>query len=110
MRIPVLNYINKAMIFSGNKEQSMGETIKEWIKHTGVEKKIEETRLLEKYEDIVGPLITKHTVSKRIERSILYIKLDSASLRHELSYARDQLKKQLNLSVGKDLIKDIVFT
>jgi len=41
---------------------------------------------------------------------VLYVKLDSASLRHELSYARDHLKKQLNKQAGEEVIVDIVFT
>ena len=96
-------------MFSGKKELKMGDAIKEWLEDSGLESKMDETRLLSEWENIVGAIINHHTVSKRIDKKILYVKLDSASLRHELSYARDHLKKQLNKVAGKELIKDIVF-
>ncbi len=96
-------------MFSGRKEQSLGAAIKEWIKESGMETKMDETRVLDEWDHIVGPIISKHTISKRIDKSVLYIKLDSASLRYELGYARDNLKKQLNSTAGKEVIKNIVF-
>ena len=96
-------------MFSGRKEQSLGAAIKEWLKESGMESKMDETKILEEWDQIVGPIISKHTTSKRIDKSVLYIRLDSASLRYELGYARDKLKTQLNNIAGKELIKNIVF-
>lgn len=96
-------------MFSGRKEQTIGAAIKEWLKQNDMESKMDETRLLNEWDKVVGPIISKHTISKRIEKSVLYIKLDSASLRYELGYARDKLRTQLNNSVNKDIIKTIVF-
>jgi len=97
-------------MFSGRKEQSLGAAIKEWLKENGMESKMDETKILEEWDQIVGPIISKHTTSKRIDKSVLYIRLDAASLRYELGYARDKLKKQLNNVVGKEVIKNIVFS
>ncbi|OYT14939.1 MAG: hypothetical protein B7C24_15700 [Bacteroidetes bacterium 4572_77] len=97
-------------MFSGNKEKKMSAAIKEWLNENNLDSKIEETRLMSEWENIVGSLINEHTVSKRIDKGVLYIKLDSASLRHELSYARDKLKNNLNKTVGKEVIINIVFT
>jgi len=97
-------------MFSGRKEQTIGAAIKEWLKANGMEEKWDETRLLEEWDQVVGPVISKHTTSKRIDKSVLYIRLDSASLRHELGYARDKLRKQLNNLAGREIIKTIVFS
>ena len=97
-------------MFSGRKEQSIGAAIKEWLKSQGMEGKMAETRILEEYDKIVGPIISQHTTSKRIDKSVLYIRLGSASLRYELGYARDKLKSQLNQVVGKNIIQNIVFS
>ncbi len=97
-------------MFSGRKEQSIGSAIKEWLKKSGMESKMNETKVLNEWDSIVGPIISNHTISKRIDKSVLYIRLDSASLRHELGYARDNLKNQLNNTVGKEIIKTIVFS
>jgi len=97
-------------MFSGRKEQTIGDALNEWLKDSGMNDKIFETRLLNEWENIVGPVINKHTTSKRIQNTVLYISLDSASLRHELGYAREKLRQQLNNTVGKEIIKTIVFS
>lgn len=97
-------------MFSGKKELRIGDALKEVLQDHGLEQKLEETRLLDEWENIMGQHINQHTLSKRISKSILYIKLDSAALRHELSYSRDKLKQALNKTCGKEIIKDIVFS
>jgi len=98
------------MTFSGIKEKTIGAALKEWLKESGIDDKINETRLLNEWENVVGAVINQHTISKRISKQVLFIKLDSASLRHELGYAREKLCKQLNNTVDKEIIKTIVFT
>ena len=97
-------------MFSSRKEQTIGAAIKEWLKESGMDDKMIETSLLNEWENIVGPIINNHTTSKRIHNTVLYISLDSASLRHELGYAREKLRQQLNKTVGKEIIKTIVFS
>lgn len=98
------------MAFSGRKEISLGEALKAAFKESGMDNKLQETRLLENLNQILGEHISKHIQSKRISKSILYIRLNSAALRHELSYRRDELKKALNESIHQELLKDIVFS
>jgi SOS-response transcriptional repressor LexA len=97
-------------MFSGKKEQSLGDVIREAFKDSGIDQKLQETRILENLNKILGSHISHHIQSKRISKSILYIRLDSAALRHELGYRRDELKKALNDSVGQDLLKEIVLS
>lgn len=96
--------------FSGRKEQSLGEALRAAFEDSGIDSKLKETRLLENLNHILGEHISKHILSKRVSKSILYIRLDSAALRHELSYRRDELKKALNDSIHQELLKDIVFS
>lgn len=97
-------------MFSGKKEMSLGEALKAAFKESGIDNRLKETRILENLNHILGDHISNHIVSKRISKSILYIRLDSAALRHELSYRRDELKKALNDSIHQELLKDIVFS
>jgi hypothetical protein len=97
-------------MFSGKKEKSFGEALKEAFEESGIDNRLKETRVLENLNHVLGAHISKHILSKRINKSILYIRLDSAALRHELSYRRDELKKALNDSIHQELLKDIVFS
>lgn len=95
--------------FSGRKEQSLGDVLKAAFEESGIDGKLKETRLLENLNQVLGEQISRHIISKRISNSILFIRLDSAALRHELGYRRDELKKALNDSIHQELLKDIVF-
>ncbi len=96
-------------MFSGRKEMKIGDALKKVLQENDLEEGVDETKLLQEWENIMGKHICNHTISKRVSQSILYVHLDSAALRHELSYRRDELKKVLNYAVGKEVIKDIVF-
>jgi len=68
-----------------------------------------ETQIIASWEAVVGKMIAKHTQKLFIHKKILFVTLDSAALREELSYARQKLIKVLNKKVGMEVIKDIIF-
>jgi predicted nucleic acid-binding Zn ribbon protein len=53
-------------------------------------------------------MIAKHTVQLRINKKVLYVEVDSAALRNELTYAREKLKKALNRKVKDNVIDEVV--
>ncbi|HNY08123.1 MAG TPA: DUF721 domain-containing protein [Bacteroidales bacterium] len=90
-------------------EQSLKEVILELLKAYKLDDKMSETRIIASWEAVVGKVIAKHTQKLFINKKILFVTLDSAALREELSYARQKLIKALNKKVGLEVIKDIVF-
>ncbi len=97
-------------MFSGQKEIKLGDAIKEFLKEMHIDEKVDEVRALEAWERMMGEHINNRIISKRISKSILYIHLDSAALRYELTFRREELKNAINKTVGKPVVKDIVFT
>jgi len=71
--------------------------------------KLKEARLIDSWKDVVGEMIARHTVHLRIWKKVLYVEVDSAALRNELTYARDKIKKALNRKAKENLIEEIVF-
>ena len=55
----------------------------------------------------MGPSVTKYTVKIEVEKRILFVKLSNAALKHELSYARQKIKKMLNDEVGEEILLDV---
>jgi len=89
-------------------DQSLGEAIKEFLQAYRLEDKLNETRLIASWEKVLGKLVTNHTTELYIKNRILFVKIDSAALRNELSYAREKIVKALNKAVNADVIDDIV--
>lgn len=94
---------------SRNNEYSLKQVIDELLNYYQLRGKLNETRLIQSWEKVCGSLINRHTENLFISNGKLYVKVDSAALRNELSYARSKLVISLNKSVGSDIIDDIIF-
>ena len=54
------------------------------------------------------PEITSHTLSIYITNHILYIKVDSSSLKQELLFGRETIKNMMNEKLGEVYLKNVV--
>jgi predicted nucleic acid-binding Zn ribbon protein len=89
-------------------ENPVSEIIDLWLNQYGLQGRYKEFRLISAWADIMGPMIAKHTRDVRIVQGILYIDLDSAAIRSELSYGKSLLIEKLNREAGELLIRDVV--
>jgi len=60
------------------------------------------------WDHVVGPMVARHTVTVRLVRGRLSVKVDSAPLRQELTYMREALKEVLNRRAGRPVVQEIV--
>lgn len=90
-------------------EQTLKEAILELLKTYKLEDGMNETKLINSWENVAGNMITRHTENLYIKNKKLYIKLDSPALKHELSFAKSKLISSLNKAVRSEVIEDIVF-
>ena len=81
-----------------------------FLKNNNLESKLQETRVINAWEEVVGKLIARHTDQLQIKDRVLYVKVDSAALREELSYQRSKLVKDLNKAADVEAIDDIRLT
>lgn len=88
---------------------SLGDAIKAFLKRHRLERGHTEASLISTWEKVVGPMIAKHTIRMNIYKRTLFVQLDSAALRNELTYAREKIRKALNREAGGEVIDEIVF-
>jgi predicted nucleic acid-binding Zn ribbon protein len=89
-------------------DQSLGDAIREFLHSYHLEDKLNETRVIQAWGKIVGPMVEKHTHGLYIRSRILFVKVDSAALRQELLFSRSKLVVALNNEVKSNVIEDIV--
>jgi len=89
--------------------QPLGEIIQELLKLQHLDRKLNETRLLDSWVGVVGGAISKYTSDLYIKNKVLYVKISSAVLRNELLMSRQILVDSLNKNVGAEVITDIRF-
>ncbi len=93
---------------SRSNEIPLREAIRQLLEKYRLSSHLNEVRLIDAWEEVVGPVISKHTKNLRIKNKILYVEVDSAALGHELMYERTALQQKLNAMVGDTVIEDIV--
>lgn len=88
---------------------SLGDAIRDFLKRNRLEQGHTEAILISKWENVVGEMIARHTTNMNIYKRTLYVQLDSAALRNELTYAREKIRKALNKEAGGEVIDAVVF-
>ena len=61
------------------------------------------------YEQM-GPAIQKYTTKITFDKGTLYVRLQSSVLREELSYGKTKIIDNLNESLGKELVKNLILS
>ena len=92
-----------------NNAEQIGDVIRYFLRQQGLESPLNEYRLVQAWDDMVGPVIARYTDNLYIKNQTLYVHLTSAVLRQELMMARELLIKNLNRAVGTQVIVNIVF-
>lgn len=88
---------------------TIGDALKEMLDEYQLTTKLDEVNLVNSWGKVVGKMIDNHTTKIWINHGVLYVGLDSAALKQELTYSKSTLIKSLNDYVKKELVQDIVF-
>ncbi len=94
---------------AGSNEKPLKNLINSVLESQGLKDKMYEAKLIDEWEDIVGPMIAKHTSRFYVQNRIMFIKLDSAPLKQELMYSDKKLLKIINDALGEKFLTGISF-
>lgn len=79
------------------------------LREQGLETPLLQKRLIDSWDDIVGPTIAQYTRERFIKNQTLMVKLTSPALRSDLSMIRTELVRKLNDGVGSQVITELKF-
>lgn len=91
-----------------DRERPLKAVIEEFIDSYHLRGKLNETKVIQAWERVVGAVIAKNTRSLYIRNRTLYLRVNSSALRNELLYARSKIVKSLNKEVGTSVIDELV--
>jgi hypothetical protein len=94
---------------SKHNEQSLKEAIAEMLEAYKLRGRMDELKLMASWGKIMGPMVQKRTLDLSIRHKILYVRLESAALREELTYSKEKLIERLNEEAGCEVITQVVF-
>lgn len=70
--------------------------------------KLHQTKIEKFWAEVMGTSINNYTRHIKLRGKKLYINIESASLKQELTFGREKLKKVLNQELGEDYIEDVI--
>lgn len=91
------------------KVRSIGELLPEFLRNEGLETPLQQKRLIDSWDAVVGAPIAAYCGEKFIKNQTLFVKLQNPALRADLTMNRSILVRQLNEQVGSQVIADIRF-
>ena len=90
-------------------EESLEAAINRLLKVYRLDAKMSEMSALNSWEKLMGTVITKNTREVFIKDKVLHVRLDSAVIREELTYAKSKIIDMMNASAGREIITDAIF-
>ena len=88
---------------------SLKSVIEEMLESYKIKDKFDQNKLIANWEQIMGTMIAKRTDKVYVHKKVLFVHLNSAALRNELSIAKQKVLDLIWEHTGKDQIKDVKF-
>lgn len=85
----------------------LSEVLSDLIRKSGLETPLLQKRVVEGWDEVVGPVVARYTLEKFIKNQTLFVKISNPALRADLSMRRSEIVKALNDKVGAYIIADI---
>lgn len=60
------------------------------------------------WTEVMGPEVNRQTFRRYVEGSVLHVYLVSAALKNELLFQKENIIRNINHAVGRDVITDIL--
>jgi predicted nucleic acid-binding Zn ribbon protein len=93
---------------SDQNQHSIGDAIKQMLKRNQLDQKYAEFKATHAWEKLMGGMIAKHTKKLYISNHKLYIQVDSAALREELTYSKEKIIRLVNEEAGAEVVREVV--
>ena len=86
----------------------MGEAIRNLLNSYSLSTKFDEANLISSWERLAGKPIARRTKRIQIRNKVLFVELDSPSMKHDFSLHKGQVLEMFQKEFGAGVITDII--
>ena len=90
-------------------QSTVGEVIDKLMKAYCLDGKLKEMDVIEAWGDMMGIAVANRTKSIQIRNKTLFLTMDSAVMRDELSYGKSIIIQRINEKAGFEMITNVFF-
>jgi predicted nucleic acid-binding Zn ribbon protein len=89
-------------------DQPLKDALEELLDSYHLKERVNEKRLIENWEKIFGKTISKYTKKISVRSAKLFLTIDSASLRQELTFNKVKMIERINESIAPGFVQEII--
>ncbi len=86
----------------------IGQAIQQLLNSYHIKAKFDEANLIGSWERMVGKPVAKRTKKVFIRNKVMFVELDSPSMKNELSFHKKEIIELFQKEFGPDIIREIV--
>ncbi len=87
----------------------ISQAIQELLKSQHLKPKFDEANVVASWERIVGAAIAKRTKKVYVRNKVLFVELQSPSLKHDMGYHKGAMLELFKKEFGEGVVTEIVF-
>ncbi len=88
---------------------SMKESMDAYLKAMGIDKKMQQTSILNMWDDKMGEAVAARTASKIINNQVLILEINSSVMRDELAQSKSKIIEWMNKEAGFEMVTEVFF-
>jgi predicted nucleic acid-binding Zn ribbon protein len=89
---------------------TIGQALDRMVSDFKIKGKLDETRIKQSWEQIMGKTISRHTSNVGLKNGKLYITITSASLKQNLTYELETIKNRINEELGTNAVEQVILS
>ena len=88
--------------------QSIGKVLDEIVQSKALKTGITNARINELWYELMGTHMTHYTKKITLRGNTLFVSLNNAALREELSYGKEKIREMMNEQLGSEVLEKVV--
>ncbi len=89
--------------------QSLGDALKMLVQSLGIEKQIEQYKIFDVWNEVVGQQVAKVAQPERLQNGVLIVNVNNAPWRTELTFRKKEILEKIHEQTKSKSITDIKF-
>ena len=89
--------------------QTIGDALKQLVQSLGIEKKVEQYKIFDVWNEVVGQQVAKVAQPERLQNGVLIVAVNNAPWRSELTFRKREILEKIHERTNSDSITDIKF-
>ena len=92
-----------------SQSQNIGNIFQKMFKDLGIDKPMQQYQAVNLWPQVAGERVAEISTAEKIEKGVLYVRVDSPVWRNELVFMKSDIIQKLNKALSKSVVKDIKF-